>query len=149
MKRILAIVAALGLSLTAFADEGMWLLPLLQKMNGKALKEAGCKLTPEEIYSINHGSLKDAIIHFGGGCTGEIISADGLIVTNHHCGYSSIQGLSTDEHNYLMDGYWANERAEEIPVPGLSVTFLVSMEDVTAQVESADDPDKTRREIVS
>ena len=107
MKRILAIVAALGLSLTAFADEGMWLLPLLQKMNGKALKEAGCKLTPEEIYSINHSSLKDAIIHFGGGCTGEIISSEGLIVTNHHCGYSSIQALSTDEHNYLMDGYWA------------------------------------------
>ena len=70
MKRILAIVAALSLSLTAFADEGMWLLPLLQKMNGKALKEAGCKLSPEEIYSINHSSLKDAIIHFGGGCTG-------------------------------------------------------------------------------
>ena len=110
MKRILAIVAALGLSLTAFADEGMWLLPLLQKMNGKALKEAGCKLTPEEIYSINHSSLKDAIIHFGGGCTGEIISSEGLIVTNHHCGYSSIQALSTDEHNYLMDGYWAMTR---------------------------------------
>ena len=115
MKRILAIVAALGLSLTAFADEGMWLLPLLQKMNGKALKEAGCKLTPEEIYSINHGSLKDAIIHFGGGCTGEIISGDGLIVTNHHGGYSSIQALSTDEHNYLMDGYWAMTRDQELP----------------------------------
>ena len=115
MKRILAIVAALGLSLTAFADEGMWLLPLLQKMNGKALKEAGCKLTPEEIYSINHSSLKDAIIHFGGGCTGEIISGDGLIVTNHHCGYSSIQALSTDEHNYLMDGYWAMTRDQELP----------------------------------
>ena len=91
MKRILAIVAALGLALTASADEGMWLLPLLQKMNGKALKEAGCKLSPEDIYSINHSSLKDAVIHFGGGCTGEIISAEGLIVTNHHCGYSNIQ----------------------------------------------------------
>ena len=78
MKRIFAIVAALSLALTASADEGMWLLPLLQKMNGKALKEAGCKLTPEEIYSINHTSLKDAIIHFGGGCTGEIISGEGL-----------------------------------------------------------------------
>ena len=131
MKRILAIVAALGLSLTAFADEGMWLLPLLQKMNGKALKEAGCKLTPEEIYSINHGSLKDAIIHFGGGCTGEIISAEGLIVTNHHCGYSNIQALSTDEHNYLMDGYWALTRDQELPAKGLSVTFLQSMTDVT------------------
>ena len=138
MKRILAIVAALGLSLSAFADEGMWLLPLLQKMNGKALKEAGCKLTPEEIYSINHGSLKDAIIHFGGGCTGEIISADGLIVTNHHCGYSSIQALSTDEHNYLMDGYWAMTRDQELPARGLSITFLQSMTDVTAVLEKAE-----------
>ena len=131
MKRILAIAVALGMTLTAYADEGMWLLPLLQKMNGKALKEAGCKLSPEEIYSINHSSLKDNIIHFGGGCTGEIISADGLIVTNHHCGYSSIQALSTDEHNYLMDGYWAMTRAEELPAQGLSVTFLQSMTDVT------------------
>ena len=138
MKRILAIVAALGLALTASADEGMWLLPLLQKMNGKALKEAGCKLSPEEIYSINHGSLKDAIIHFGGGCTGEIISADGLIVTNHHCGYSSIQALSTDEHNYLMDGYWARTRDQELPAKGLSITFLQSMTDVTAVLEKAE-----------
>ena len=131
MKRILAIAVALGMALTAYADEGMWLLPLLQKMNGKALKEAGCKLSPDEIYSINHGSLKDAIIHFGGGCTGEIISADGLIVTNHHCGYSHIQALSTDEHNYLMDGYWAMTRAEELPAKGLTITFLQSMTDVT------------------
>ena len=131
MKRILAVAVALGMALTAYADEGMWLLPLLQKMNGKALKEAGCKLTPEEIYSINKASLKDAIIHFGGGCTGEIISADDLIVTNHHCGYSHIQALSTDEHNYLMDGYWAMTRAEELPAKGLTITFLQSMTDVT------------------
>ena len=131
MKRIFALAAALCLALTASADEGMWLLPLLQKMNAKALKEAGCKLTPEDIYSINHTSLKDAIIHFGGGCTGEIISADGLIVTNHHCGYSNIQALSTDEHNYLMDGYWALTRDQELPARGLSVTFLQSMTDVT------------------
>ena len=135
MKRILAVAVALGMALTAYADEGMWLLPLLQKMNGKALKEAGCKLTPEEIYSINKSSLKDNIIHFGGGCTGEIISADGLIVTNHHCGYSSIQALSTDEHNYLMDGYWAMTRAEELPAEGLSITFLQSMTDVTETLE--------------
>ena len=138
MKRLFAIVAALSLTVTAFADEGMWLLPLLQKMNGKALKEAGCKLTPDEIYSINHGSLKDAIIHFGGGCTGEIISAEGLIVTNHHCGYSHIQALSTDEHNYLMDGYWAMTRDQELPAQGLSVTFLQSMTDVTAALEKAE-----------
>ncbi len=138
MKRILTILAALGIALSASADEGMWLLPLLQKMNGKALKEAGCKLSPEEIYSINHSSLKDNIIHFGGGCTGEIISADGLIVTNHHCGYSSIQALSTDEHNYLMNGYWAMTREQELPAKGLSITFLQSMTDVTAALEKAE-----------
>ena len=148
MKRILAILAALGLTLSAAADEGMWLLPLIQQMNKKDLKEAGCKLSPQEIYSINKSSLKDAIVQFGGGCTGEIISNQGLLVTNHHCGYGSIQGLSTDEHNYLMEGYWANERAEEIPVPGLNVTFLVSMEDVTAQVEAAEKPEVLKKQLV-
>jgi len=143
MKRILAILAGLAITVSAMADEGMWLLPLLKQLNGKDLKAAGCKLTPEEIYSINKTSLKDAIVHFGGGCTGEMISNQGLLVTNHHCGYSSIQGLSTDEHNYLMDGYWAKNFGEEIPCPGLTVTFLVSMEDVTDAIEkqgaSADD----------
>ena len=134
MKKIFAFLAALAISVSAFADEGMWLLPLLQKMNGKALKEAGCKLSPKEIYNINGSSLKDAIVQFGGGCTGEVISGQGLVVTNHHCGYSSIQGLSTPEHNYLMDGYWAKTIKEEIPVPGLTVTFLVSMRDVTAEL---------------
>ena len=135
MKRILTIVAALAVSISAMADEGMWLLPLLKQLNGKDLREAGCKLTPEQIYSINKTSLKDAIVHFGGGCTGEMISDQGLLVTNHHCGYSSIQGLSTDEHNYLMDGYWAKSLDQEIPCPGLTVTFLVSMEDVTKVIE--------------
>ncbi len=148
MKRILAILSALTLSLSAMADEGMWLLPLIQQMNKKDLKAAGCKLTPQEIYAINRSSLKDAIVQFGGGCTGEMISNQGLLVTNHHCGYGSIQGLSTDEHNYLMDGYWANERAEEIPVPGLNVTFLVSMKDVTEAMENADDKEVTRKAII-
>ena len=138
MKRFFAILAALSLTLTAAADEGMWLLPLLQKMNGKALHDAGCKLSMDDIYSINHSSLKDNIVHFGGGCTGEIISAEGLIVTNHHCGYSSIQALSTDEHNYLMDGYWAMTREAELPAKGLSVTFLQSMTDVTEVLEKAE-----------
>ena len=96
MKRILALAAGLAIALSAAADEGMWLLPLLKQLNGKDLKAAGCKLSPEEIYSINKTSLKDAIVHFGGGCTGEMISGQGLVVTNHHCGYSHIQGLSTD-----------------------------------------------------
>ena len=148
MKRIFALLAALTISLGAMADEGMWLLPLIQQMNKKDLKAAGCKLTPQEIYSINKSSLKDAIVQFGGGCTGEMISRQGLLVTNHHCGYGSIQGLSTDEHNYLMDGFFANEMAEEIPVPGLSVTFLVSMEDVTSQIEQAKDEQATRKAII-
>ncbi len=148
MKRFLAIFAALAFSLTAFADEGMWLLPLLKQLNGKDLKATGCKLSPEEIYSINKTSLKDAIVHFGGGCTGEMISSQGLLVTNHHCGYSSIQALSTDEHNYLMDGYWAKNLAEEIPAPGLSVTFLISMEDVTSVIEKAEDKSAKAQELI-
>ena len=148
MKRILAIVAALAVSVSAMADEGMWLLPLLNQMNKKDLKAAGCKLTPEEIYSINKTSLKDAIVQFGGGCTGEMISAQGLVITNHHCGYSSIQSLSTDEHNYLMDGYWAKNTAEEIPAPGLSVTFLISMEDVTSIIEKAENQEAKMEELV-
>ena len=148
MKKILAFVAALAISASAFADEGMWLLPLIKQLNGKDIKAAGCKLSPEEIYSINKTSLKDAIVHFGGGCTGEMISQQGLLVTNHHCGYSSIQNLSSDEHNYLMDGYWAKSLAEEIPAPGLSVTFLVSMEDVTNVIEKAEDKDAKAQELI-
>ena len=147
MKKFIAIIAATLVCLGARADEGMWLLPLLEQINGKALADAGCRLTPDEIYSINHSSLKDAIVHFGGGCTGEIISRDGLLVTNHHCGYSSIQGLSTAEHNYLMDGYWAMTRADEIPCPNLTVTFLVSMEDVTDRLAGLEDPNPVRREL--
>ncbi len=138
MKKILCTLSALLLIVTgAWADEGMWLLPLIQKMNGKAMKDLGCRLTPEEIYSINNNSLKDAIVQFGGGCTGEIISDKGLLVTNHHCGYSSIQGLSTPEHNYLEDGYWAMSNKDELPVKGLTVKFLQSMTDVTPGLEKA------------
>ena len=147
MKKIIALMAAALVCFGARADEGMWLLPLLEQINGKALADAGCRLTPEEIYSINHSSLKDAVVHFGGGCTGEIISAEGLLVTNHHCGYSSIQGLSTPEHNYLMDGYWAMDRAGEIPVPKLTVTFLVSMEDVTSKLAGLEDPNPVRNQL--
>ncbi|MBO4434837.1 MAG: S46 family peptidase [Bacteroidales bacterium] len=138
MKRILALAAALTICVGAMADEGMWLLPLLQSMNIDIMQREGCRLTAEDIYSVNHGSLKDAVVQFDGGCTGEIVSRDGLLLTNHHCGYSRIQELSTPEHNYLMDGYWALKRNQEIPVPGLSVKFLVYMEDVT---EKMSDPE--------
>ncbi len=136
IKRIFcSLAAALTLAAGASADEGMWLLPYLQQYNALTMKSLGCRLTPEQIYSINNSSLKDAVVQFGGGCTGEMISTEGLLVTNHHCGYSSIQGLSSDEHNYLEDGYWAMNRDQELPVPGLSVKFLEKLEDVTSQAE--------------
>ena len=135
MKRFLSLAASLLLLCTsAFADEGMWVLPLLRQMNAQALQDLGCLLTPEQIYSADKPSIKDAIVQFGSGCTAEIISDEGLLVTNHHCGYSSIQGLSSPEHNYLEDGYWAMNRNQEIPVPGLTVRFMQSMTDVTKQV---------------
>ena len=137
MKKILLSALAAMAALTASADEGMWLLPLLKSLNADVMAAGGCRLTPEQIYSVNHSSLKDAVVIFGGGCTGEIISDEGLLVTNHHCGYSSIQALSTPEHNYLMDGWWARSREEEIPCPGLKVVFLVSMEDVTDRAAAA------------
>ena len=137
MKRISCIIASLCICLTSFADEGMWLLPLIQKMNGKAMKELGCELSPKDIYNINRTSLKDAIVQFGGGCTGEIISANGLLVTNHHCGYGNIQKLSSVEHDYLKDGYWAMNHSEELPCEGLTVTFLQYMEDMNPVIEKA------------
>lgn len=138
MKRILSILTAVAVFTgSAMADEGMWMLPLLQKMNAKTLKEAGCELTPKQIYDINNSSLKDAIVQFGGGCTGEIISPEGLLVTNHHCGYSSIQKLSSVKHDYLTDGYWAMNRDEELPCEGLTVKFLESMTDVTSILAKA------------
>ena len=136
MKKFLLTLAAIAALLpSAKADEGMWMLPLLEKINSDALRNLGSRLTPDQIYSINHSSIKDAVVQFGGGCTGEIISGSGLLVTNHHCGYGSIQALSSEEHNYLEDGYWASSRSEEIPVPGLSVKFLQKMTDVTGKVK--------------
>ena len=133
MKRtLIAFACALLLLPSALrADEGMWLLPLLEKMNADAMRNLGSRLTPDQIYSVNHSSIKDAVVQFGGGCTGEIISGRGLLVTNHHCGYGAIQSLSTPEHNYLEDGYWAMDADGELPVPGLTVRFLQSMTDIT------------------
>ena len=136
MKKFLLTLAAIAAMLpSARADEGMWMLPLLEKINSDAMRNLGSRLSPDQIYSINHSSIKDAVVQFGGGCTGEIISGSGLLVTNHHCGYGSIQALSSEEHNYLEDGYWASSRSEEIPVPGLSVKFLQKMTDVTGKVK--------------
>ena len=131
MKKIFLSLACILGALSAWADEGMWLLPMLQKFNEDAMRNIGCRLTADDIYNINHASLKDAIVQFGGGCTGEVISQQGLVSTNHHCGYSSIQRLSTPEKNYLEDGFFAKSLDEEIPVPGLKVTFMKYMKDVT------------------
>ncbi|HNY13970.1 MAG TPA: S46 family peptidase, partial [Bacteroidales bacterium] len=136
MKKIFSILFILLISagFKAKADEGMWLLPLIDKLNVGKMTELGLKLTAEDIYSINKACLKDAIVIFGGGCTGEIVSSQGLILTNHHCGYGAIQSHSTVEHDYLKDGFWAKTKEEELPNPNLSVTFLISIEDVTSQV---------------
>ncbi|MGQ1892053.1 S46 family peptidase [Thermophagus sp. OGC60D27] len=128
------------------ADEGMWLLPLIQKLNIEKMQSMGLQLSAEEIYSINHSSLKDAVVIFGGGCTGELVSDKGLILTNHHCGYGSIQQLSSVEHNYLEDGFWAASLEDEIPAPGLSVTFLKRMEDVTDKIEDSLSDDMSEEE---
>ena len=119
------------------ADEGMWLLPLLEKMNSGRMTELGFEITPQEIYDLNNTSLKDAIVIFGNGCTGEIVSDQGLVFTNHHCGYAAIQQLSSVEHNYLKEGFWAMNTDEELYAEGLTVSFLESFTDVTDQVEKA------------
>src|SRR5690349_15771376 len=113
------------------ADEGMWLPLLLKQLNEGDMQKMGLNLTADDIYNVNKSSLKDAIVHFGGFCTGEIVSADGLILTNHHCGFDAIQSNSTVEHDYITNGYWAMTRDKELPNPGLFVRFLISIEDVT------------------
>ncbi len=131
MKRILLFAAALCACGTAAADEGMWLLPYLQKMNIADMRDKGCRLKAEDIYRIDGSSLKDAIVVFGRGCTGEIVSPEGLVFTNHHCGYGSIQALSSVDHDYLKNGFWAMNNAEELPVPGLEIRFVRRILDVT------------------
>jgi len=137
MKRFIAgLVAFLMIGGITLADEGMWLPLLVGKQKIKEMKAAGFKPSADDIYSVNHASLKDAIVQFGGGCTGELISDKGLLITNHHCGYGSIQAHSSLDHNYLESGFWAMSPEEELPNPGLTVRFLISMEDVTSMVLS-------------
>ena len=134
MKKLFLILSAVGITLSAAADEGMWLLPYIKKMNIKQMRAKGCRLSADDIYSADKSSLKDAIVVFGGGCTGEIVSPDGLLFTNHHCGYSSIQQLSSVDHDYLADGFWAENREGELPAPGLKVRFVRHIIDVTPDV---------------
>lgn len=133
MKKLLLSLVAFATLSAAFADEGMW-LPYLIRKNYDEMMRLGLKLSKEDLYSVNHSSLKDAVVQFNGGCTGEIISGNGLLITNHHCGYGSIAALSTVEHNYLDNGFWAHNRNEELPTEGLYVLFLESMKDVTNEV---------------
>ena len=133
MKRIFGILLLFGLVFGSVrAGEGMW-LPLLLQQNEAEMQRMGMKMTAEDIYSINKGSLKDAIVRFGGGCTGSLISSTGLVLTNHHCGFGQIQYHSSLENNYLDQGFWAKTLSEELPNPGLGVTFIVRIEDVTAK----------------
>ena len=130
---ILFVAFLLTFSNTVKADEGMWIPLLIKRLNYADMQKEGLRLTADEIYSINHASIKDAVIQLGNGCTGEIISPNGLILTNHHCGYGSIQSHSTIEHDYLTDGFWARTFEEELPNPGFFVKFLVRIEDVTGK----------------
>lgn len=138
MKKLISLIFCIVLSVTIFAtnppDEGMWLPMFVKDYNYADMQRLGLKLTPEQLYDINHSSLKDAIVQLGNFCTAEVVSQDGLILTNHHCGYSSIAEHSTAEHDYLKDGFWAMSRDQELPNEGLTVTFLVRMDDVTQTV---------------
>jgi hypothetical protein len=136
MKKLFLIMLSLVLITGVKADEGMWMLPLIQKLNIQKMQGMGCTLTADQIYSDQHASLKDAVIVFGGGCSGVLVSNQGLIFTNHHCGFDAIQKASTVDHNYLKNGFAAKTFADEIPSPGLTVKFLVKVEDVTQRVLS-------------
>lgn len=120
-------------------DEGMWLPMLIKDYNYSEMQRLGLKLTAEQIYSVNNSSIKDAIVSFGGFCTGELISDEGLLLTNHHCGYDAIAESSSEENNYLDDGFWAMSRGEEIPIAGLSVNFLIRMEDISEEIQTIKD----------
>ena len=136
MKKInLILLLTLFICGSTVADEGMWLPSLIHKLNIADMQETGLELSAEDIYSINSSSLKDAVVALDrGSCTAELISKDGLLLTNHHCGFGEIQSHSSVEHDYLKDGFWAMSRDEELPNPGKTVTFLVSVEDVTEKV---------------
>jgi Peptidase S46 len=137
MKKIAFVILLLISVIKVKADEGMWLITLLGQEQYDKMVAGGLKLTKEQLYDMNNKCLTNTIVHFGGFCTGEVVSDKGLVFTNHHCGYANIASLSTVEHNYLRDGFWAKSFQEEIPAPGLWVNFLVKVEDVTKEVTAA------------
>ena len=143
MKRTLLTLLTALFMLPALADEGMW-LPSLISERIDDMRAKGFRLTAEDIYSINKASMKDAVVLFNGGCTGELISPEGLLLTNHHCGYDAIQAHSSVEHDYLTNGFWAMSRREELPNKELNVRFLVRMEEVTDRIAAGE----TKAEII-
>ncbi len=146
IRLVIGIVLMTIAGVSLRADEGMWLPLLLRQLNEPQMKKLGMKMSAEDIYSINKGSLKDAVVSFGGGCTGGVVSPQGLLLTNHHCGHGRIQALSTPERNYLADGFWAKDLSEELPSQGLFVTFIVRMEDVTKAALEGISPGLSERE---
>ena len=146
-KKFTLILLTLAAGFSAMADEGMW-LPSLISQRMADMQEKGFKLSAEDIYDINQASLKDAVVLFGRGCTGELISPEGLLLTNHHCGYGQIQQHSSVEHDYLKDGFWAMSREEELPNKGLTVSFLERMDDVTSLVLNGYNPEMSEEERV-
>jgi hypothetical protein len=154
LKKILSLLLLVSLSVpfTAKADEGMWLPMLIKRLNYTDMQKMGLQLTAEEIYSVNNSSLKDAIVQFGGFCTGEFISPEGLLLTNHHCGYGAIQSHSTTKNDYLTDGFWATSKEQELPNESLFVDILHHMDDVTSKVlEGIDNntPQQERAQLIS
>ncbi|MEO5967336.1 MAG: S46 family peptidase, partial [Ferruginibacter sp.] len=150
LKYFFSIILIFAFSL-AKADEGMWLPQLLEKLNESRMKSLGMKISAKDIYSINSGSLKDAVVSFGGFCTGSVISGSGLVLTNHHCGFGAIQSHSTLKNNYIRDGFWAANSGEEIANPGLFATFIIRIDDVSAAVLKGVDnkmAEKERQSII-
>lgn len=148
MKRIITSLSLLVIAFSLVADEGMWLPSLIANRIGD-MQSKGFKLSAEDIYSVNQASLKDAVVLFGRGCTGEVISSKGLLLTNHHCGYSQIQKHSSIEHDYLKDGFWAMSMEEELANPGLTVSFLERMEDITERINSGENEETIINEAIS
>ncbi len=144
---VLLLILLISFAKPALANEGMW-LPADVKRYIQNMEKLGCTLSADDIYNLNRGSLKDAIVHFGGFCTGEVVSSQGLVFTNHHCGYDAIAGLSSPEKNYLDSGYWAPTFKDELPVKGLFVTFLVRMEDVTTRITYSPNPEEAQKRLI-
>ncbi len=142
MKKGVFLLLTFILTFSAKGDEGMWLLPLLKQQKLPEMQALGLKLQEYDIYNPDSAALKDAVVIFGGGCTGEIVSPEGLLLTNHHCGYSQIQMHSSVENDYLSNGFWAMSRDQELPNPGLTVTFIDKIEEVTDFVKQALEKDE-------